>query len=108
MATLSVQNAARSANDLTLSTATDGGDDFVSTGVEKLLVVSSSASTVTMTVPVTQTVDGEAVDDKTIDIGAGETALLGPWPRNIYGDSENKVSFSFGGDYADIDVAVIN
>lgn len=109
MATLTSQAAARTAsgNDLTLSTASDGGDDFVTTGKECLLVVSAHGDAATCSVTVTQTVDSIAVDDKDITVGAGETALLGPWPKNIYGDGDDKVTVDFGVDYADISLAVI-
>ena len=109
MTTITSQMPAREANDLTFVTASDGGDDFVSTGREVLIVQSSHGDAVTMTVPVRQVVDGEPVDDKTIAIAAGATAVLGPWPTSIYGDAanQNKVAFDFGVDFADVQVAVV-
>jgi len=108
MATLTKQAAARAANDLTFTTSSDAGDDFVTTGKEALLVVNSGVGAITLTVTTTKTVDGEAVDDKSISVAAGETALLGPWPNAVYGDGDNKVSIDAGADYADVDYALIS
>jgi len=54
-----------------------------------------------------QTVDGEAIADKTIVIPAGERHLVGPFPKTVYNDSNGRVQLSYSSE-TDIEVAVIN
>ena len=108
MSTLAAQAAKREANDLTLTAGGAGGDEFVNTGKELLLVLhtNSGGSTVTLTIGAEKTVDGLTVPDKTIDIAAGKTALLGPWPTDVYNDGDGKVQLSWS-DETDIEAAVV-
>lgn len=108
MATLTAQAAARTANDLTMSAGASGGDEFANTGKEALLVshTNSGGSTVTVTISVEKTIDGLTVPDKTIDVAAGEIALLGPFDTGLYNDGDGNVNFSYS-DETDIEVAVV-
>jgi len=98
----------RSANPITFAAADTLGDDFVSTGKELVLVehTNSLGSSVTLTVTTTATIDGEAVADKIITIGPGETHVLGPWPQQWYNDANAKVTLSWSA-VTDIMLAVI-
>jgi len=110
MATLTAQESAREANALSFDTASDGGDDFVTTGEEMLLVVSSHGDEATCTVTTHKQVDDDLdVEDREIAIAAGSTQLLGPFQKGIYGDpaDSNKVTVDFGVDYADMELAVV-
>jgi len=106
MADLTPVSPDRAANALAMEDA-EASDQFVTTGKELVLITNGGASPVTLTVTTTATVDGEAVADKEIEIPAGETHLLGPWPKAYYGDAEDKVTLGYGGAHADVDVAVI-
>lgn len=107
MADITVQPAKRVANDLTLSDPTNStGDKFVNTGREMLVVINSSVSSINVTITTPATVDGLAITDKVIAVGAGKTALLGSFPRSTYNDGDNKVSFVCSA-VADVKVAVI-
>jgi len=98
----------RAANPITLAAADVLGDDFVSTGKELILVehTNGAGSSVTLTVTTTATIDGEAVADKLIAIGPGETHVLGPWPQQWYNDANAKVTLSWSA-VTDITLAVI-
>ena len=109
MADISKTSPTRSANTMPGVAASAGGDAFLNTGRELLVVehTNGGGSDVTLTVTTTQTIDGEAVDDKTITIGAGERHLIGPFPTNIYNDQDGKVQLGWSSE-TDIEVAVIN
>ena len=109
MATITAVSPDRAANSFTFDAAASGGDDFVNTGTELLLIkhTNGAGSAVTLTIVTTREVDGQSVADKEITIGAGETHLLGPFPTGIYNDPDEKVSFSYD-DETDIEVAVIS
>ncbi|NBB84213.1 MAG: hypothetical protein GVY28_12515 [Alphaproteobacteria bacterium] len=97
MATLTANESGRTANAITADTPEIGGDQFANTGVEVLLVrhTNSGGSSVTLSVPIPKQVDGEAVDDKEIVIGAGETHLVGPFPRETYNNGDGNVSLEW-------------
>lgn len=97
MAELTVQPSARVANDLTLSNASGGGDKFANTGVEMLLVQNGSGGSINVTVATPQTVDGNAVADKVIAVADGKTALLGPFSKATYNDTDGFVNVTYSG-----------
>jgi len=98
----------RLANILTFVAADVAGDEFVNTGKELILVqhTNGAGSSVTLTVTTSATVDGEAVADRVITIGPGETHLLGPWPQQWYNDANAKVQLAWSA-VTDITLAVI-
>ena len=107
MTTVNPQQGARRANDLGFHTASTTPDDALTTGREYLLVVNGHSSAVNITVPVVRLVDDEPVDAKTIAVAAGATALLGPWPPGIYGDTDGRMTFSIGEETEDVKIAVL-
>lgn len=106
MATLSVQQADRAANAVTLAAASAGGDEFVNTGKEALLIDNGGGSPITVTFATPVTVDGLAVDDLDIDVPDGEMHLLGPFPTGTYNDGDGKVQISYT-DVTSVTVAAI-
>lgn len=95
MADLTVQSSSRSANDLAWSIPTPGtGDTFLNTGREAVLVNNTNDGTVSITVETPATVDGLAITDRVIVVGADKVALLGPFPRATYSNSEGKVKLT--------------
>lgn len=89
MAALTVQTASRSANGQSLAgvAAAGGGDTFVNTGQEILVVKNGGGAGITVTITTPATVDGLAVADLTATIAAGETRSIGPFPPSIYNDT---------------------
>lgn len=111
MAALTVATSKRSTNgnDLAGVAASVGGDTFVNTGTELLVIKNGGGSGITLTVATPVTVDSLAVTDLTATIGAGETRMLGPFPPGIYNDTlaaGGIVSLSYSG-VTSVTVAVI-
>ncbi len=95
MATLTVKSPARAANSFPEESAAVGGDEFVNTGSELLIIENGDAASMTLTVVTQIMVDGEDLDDKEISVPAGERHLLGPWPENVYNDENGKVQLTY-------------
>jgi hypothetical protein len=94
MALLVKQASKRIANDLTMSAATaTTGDTFANNGKVRLLVVNGSGAPINVTflTPSNHLIDGQAVADRVISVGAGKHAWLGPFPKNAYNDSDGLV-----------------
>lgn len=106
MATITAQTPARSANPITFSNAEAGGDKFLNTGREYLIIRNAGGSPVNVTVTTPVTTDGLAVSDRVIAIGAGATHFLGPWPKGVYNDGDNFVNLAWE-THTDMSLAVI-
>lgn len=97
MALLVKQVSKRIANDLTMSAATvTTGDTFANDGKVRLLVSNAGVGTTVVTIttpslPTDRLIDGQAVSDRTISVGAGKHAWLGPFPKNTYNDASGLV-----------------
>lgn len=87
MATLTEQVISRPGASLGLVAATGGGDDFVNTGQQFLVIRNDDASTKTVTVVTSQTVDGLAVADLSVAVPAGNIVVVGTFFVSVYGTS---------------------
>ncbi len=95
MATLSVETVVRAGLTPTYNTAADP-DDFVNTGVEFIHVKNGDASPINLTILTPQTVDGLAVADRVVVIGATDEEMIGPFPTSVYNNtSTNKVTLNY-------------
>ncbi len=108
MATITAVSPKREANSFSMASAAAGGDEFVNNGGELLLLehTNGAGADMTLTIVTQQTVDGEAVADKTITIGKGTIQLLGPFPTGIYNDANGKVQLTYSSE-TDCQLAVI-
>lgn len=100
MALLTKQAPKRAANDLTMSAATAGtGDTFANDGKVRLLVVNGGVGSINVTIltPSNRLIDGQAVADRVIAVGAGKHAWLGPFPKNVYNDADGLVKATCSG-----------
>lgn len=97
MAQLSVQEIDRDGLNPTLSAAAGGGDSWANTGKEFIYINNGDASPVTLTIVTQQTVDGQAVADRTVTIPAGEFRLVGPFPVGTYNDGNNLCQLTYSG-----------
>lgn len=95
MATLTPESPLRAANDVTLASAASGGDEFVNDGKTLILALNSSGAPITITVVTQATVDGLAVTDLTLAVGAGDYGWFGPFPTGIYNDGDGKVQLTY-------------
>jgi hypothetical protein len=73
-----------------------GGNKFLNTGVEFLIVKNASQTSLTVTLDIQATIDGQAVTDPTVTVLAGSTKLIGPFPTAIYSDGSGYVTVTFG------------
>lgn len=107
MAVLTVSSVDRDGLDhlAALVAADAGGDEWVNTGKEFLLVVNDHATiSRTVTLDIVRTVDGQSVTDRTVVIPALESKLIGPFPTSDYNAAGNaKISYD---DSADVTVGV--
>ncbi|GIW81490.1 MAG: hypothetical protein KatS3mg105_3297 [Gemmatales bacterium] len=95
MALLTAKVASRSGVDLSPVAANAGGDEFVNNGRELLYIKNASGSSITLTVQTPVTVDGLAVSDRQITVGAGEEKIIGPFPKGTYNDGNGHVQLSY-------------
>lgn len=95
MATLTVQTIDRDGYNIAFAAAAGGGDEFVNTGSEFILVKNDDASAKTLTIATPRTVDGLAVADRPVVIPAGEQWPIGPLPTSTYNDGNNKVQITY-------------
>jgi len=91
MADLTVQSSARAANPLTFSAATaTTGDKWVNTAKEMVLVKNASGGSINVTIDTPNKQDGDLeVDQRVIAVGAGTTALLGPFEKSVYSNKSD-------------------
>lgn len=59
--------------------------DVIDAGNTALFIENVSAGPETVTVLATATQDGLALENQITTIAAGDTALLGPWPKRTFG-----------------------
>lgn len=108
MADITPQTTKRTANDITWAAASGGGDKFVNTGKELLLVKNGSGGSINVTIATPNTVDGLTIADKVIAVADGKTAVLGPWPPATYSNASDskKAAVTYSGT-SSVEVAVV-
>lgn len=97
MATLAAVKVTRAGINTAGAAASVGGDEFVNTGTELLFVSNGGGAPINVTVVTQATVDGMAVPDKVVAIPAGESRLIGPFPKQWYNDGAGKVQVTYSG-----------
>jgi len=75
--------------------AVSASDTFQNSGKTILLVENGSGGELTVTVVTPSTVDGLAVSDRTVTVANGAKKVIGPFPVNVYNDSDNNVTVNF-------------
>lgn len=70
--------------------------DAIDTGEVALYVVNGSAASVDVTVQATSSQDGLDVEDLVTAVAAGDSALIGPFPKRTFGQPEGAIET--GGD----------
>jgi hypothetical protein len=97
MAILNQTTTSRTAVDLptTAVAAAGGGDSFVNDGTQLLYIENTDAVSVTLTVPVAPTIDGQTVSSKTFSIAQNKRMVIGPFAPNIYNDANGRVPLSY-------------
>jgi hypothetical protein len=94
MTTFDVDQVVRGGIEPTFETATETGDAFLNDGKVWIHVINGAGELV-LTIITQQTIDGEAVDDKTVTIDASTTQVIGPFPTEIYNDGDGLVQLTY-------------
>lgn len=99
MATFVKKNTARAGTTLNLAqSANGGGDDFLNTGRELLLVTNTDASSHTITVVIpanANRAEGKVVGPRTVVVAAGAYVLAGPFPTALHNDGTGKTALTY-------------
>lgn len=109
MARLAIQKATYEGLDLALEAATSDseGDSFINNGRIVLLAVNGSDASRTLTItPVVDPEGGESVTPIDVVIGAGDMAVIGPFPMRYFNDPTGQVFVEYSNE-ADVEVAAI-
>jgi hypothetical protein len=105
MATFTVQQVTRAGVVPTYNTAAAGGDAFANDG--KVWVhVKNGAIALNITFETTITVDGLAVADLVVAVGATTEKVIGVFPTNWYNDGSNLVQMTYD-DESNVTIAVM-
>lgn len=111
MATIAAQTSTRAGIDPTMSSAAGGGDKYLNSTKEVLLVRNNSGSSINVTIDAYKTVDTLAISDRVVAVGAAVGGVftekwIGPFPKDPYNDDQGYVNISYSGT-TNIFVAVI-
>jgi len=83
------------------SAANVDGNMFVNNGAEFLHVINGSGGSINVTLTTPATVDGLAIEDPVIAVGAGADAMIGPFNTSLYnqktGVDKGKVYVDYSG-----------
>lgn len=97
MATLTVATAVVAGIDVAGAAAAGGGDEFVNTGKEVLQVANGGGGSINVTAATAGTIDGLAIADNVVAVGAGVTKMIGPFDPKLYNDVNGKVQVTYSG-----------
>jgi hypothetical protein len=108
MATLNVDTITRAGVSPNYNAAEVGGDDFMNDAERRtfLAVNNESAGTVTVTIATSATMDGLQVADRAVAVGAGAEIFIGPFPANIYNQSNGTIHVTYSA-VTDVQVAAL-
>jgi hypothetical protein len=98
MSTLTIQEIARAGITPAYVSATGGGDQFTNNGRVFAQIKNASGGAITVTFATQTTIDGLAVTDLTVSVGATTgDKMVGPFPPDIYNDSSGFVQVTYSG-----------
>jgi hypothetical protein len=95
MAVLTATPLTRSGVTITGVAAGASGDQVANTGKEFFLVTNGSGGSITVTLDMTATVDGVNPTDPTVAVPAGESRMIGPFPKGLYDDASGLVKITY-------------
>lgn len=88
---LTVQQIARTGIVPSYAAANVAGNSLANSGKEFLHIKNGAVSSITVTIETPGTVDGQAVADRTVTIGAGAEKMIGPFPPQTYNQDSGEV-----------------
>jgi len=94
---LTVSTVARAGINITdLDAAANAdGNFFTNTGHEFLYFSNGDGSPTTVTLVYSATTDGQAITNKTVSVPAGKAMLIGPFPVDLYNDSNGRMNVTY-------------
>lgn len=95
MVQLDISRFDRDGLDVSFTSANSGGDKFKNTGRQFVVVDETNGSSRDLTFKTQNTVDGQDVNDRTVTVGANATALIGPFPTDIYNNSDDYLEITY-------------
>jgi len=99
--TLTVQAILRTGAEIDMQSVTNvGGFKFINDGKTIMIATEVNGANNEITVTPVMTVDSLAAATRTVDVVASETWVLGPWPQEIYNDSDGYITFGTEADEA--------
>lgn len=97
MALLTVAQISRAGLTKSLAAAAGGGDTFSNDGRTYFHILNGGGGSVTVTFVTTSVVDGNAVADTAVVVGAGAEMMIGPFPPATYNNDSGLVSVTYSG-----------
>jgi len=97
MATLTVQEVARTGLAPTYGAAAGGGDAIPNDGRTMLHIKNGGGASINLTVVTQATVLGNAVADDVIAVPNGQERMVGPFPPGVYNDVNQLVQLTYSG-----------
>lgn len=95
--TLAVQSISRDGLEATFSAAPSDGVSFANDGRVLLEVYNGGGGSINVTVQTPNTVDGLAIADRVVAVGAGERYHIGLFDPDDYNQSDRTVYVDFSG-----------
>ena len=83
--------------------AASGGDAMPNTGNQTVVIKNGSGSSITVTFPLTATLDGQSATSKTVTVTAGSIVEVGPFDPTKYNDGNGRVNWTYSA-YASVTV----
>ena len=99
--TLTTQAALRTGAEVDMQSVTNvGGFRFLNDGRTLMIAAEVNTGDNEITITPVRTVDGLAVAARTVNVLSDETWVLGPWPQEVWNDSDGYANFGTEADEA--------
>lgn len=108
MAVLATQKISRAGLVATYAAVSGGGDKFKPSDKTFLHVKNGNGSACVVTVVTPGTVDGENIADRAVSVAAGAHALIGPFPPDLFRDSDDGYADVTWGVTSSVTAAVVS
>lgn len=112
MATLNIQKADESGNDLTMTAAAAGGDQFPNNGKQELIIRNGSAGAITVTAVAQNTSFDDqryglsVKQNQSVSVSAGGVGVMRNFPIKPFNDANGNIQITYSG-VTSLTVAVV-
>jgi len=99
--TLTVQHVLRTGAEVTYNSVTNvGGFRFLNDGKTIMVVVEKNTADCEVGITPVAKIDSLAAVARAVDVKSGKTYVMGPWPPEIYNDTDGYANFTIEADEA--------